>query len=52
MRKEAVKDNKLIKSYFNDDICNKIIKLFKRSRRNHICDERELTRMKNYALII
>ena len=52
MKREAAEDNELIKSCFNDNICDEIIKLFKRSRRNHTYDERELIRMKNYALII
>ena len=52
MRREAAEDDELIKSYFNDDICDEVIKLFRRSRRNHTCDKRELIRIKNYALII
>ena len=52
MRREAAEDNELIKSCFNDDICDEVIKLFKRSRRDHTCDERELAKMKNYVSAI
>ena len=52
MRREAAEDNELIKSYFNDDICDEVIKLFRRSRKNHTCDERELAKIKSCALII
>ena len=52
MRRKAAEDNELIKSYFNDDICDEVIKLFRRSRRNYTCDEREFAKMKNYALAI
>ena len=52
MRREAAEDDELIKSCFNDDICDEVIKLFRRSRRNHTCDERELTRIKSCASAI
>ena len=51
MRKKAAEDNELIENYFNDDICDEVIKLFKKNERNHICFERELAKIKNYALI-
>ena len=49
MKRKAAEDDELIENCFNDDICDEIIELFKRSRRNHTCDERELARMKSCA---
>ena len=52
MKRKAAEDDELIESYFNDDIYDEVIKLFRRSRRNHTYDKRELVRIKNYASVI